>query len=274
MINLKNSLVILSSLTLLSGCFEGRINTKKLCEENPALRCEQLNMNDGQCRHPRTNLIWHRHVTQQEPTIANKIQEFHFVDEYQKCLELAAQIEPTKPGNKKENRFNALMSTYKEQERLLEEIGHSDSPSALYFMWTKGDNRAKVKFLSLEGSGKLQTAELQYALATYYITRDKEKTVVLLENALTLTKADQLNSAVIESLASVNQSLGHKRHAYIWVMVARELELPIASDRHLAVLYPFSEKEAERLQEIATNITDALKDGQYKKNMLPAYAEK
>ena len=265
----KKLILTIIPLTLITGCLEGRINTKKLCAENPELHCEKLNMNDGQCRLARTNLIWHKMETLKNPTIENKIEESRFVNEYQTCLELAAQIEPTKPGNKKEGRFNALLHTYDEQKRLLNEIRESDSPDALYFMWTKGDNVAKLKFLRLEGSGKLQTAHLQYALATYYIARNKEKTLVLLENALTLTEAGQLNSAVIEALASVNHSLGHRKHAYIWALVAKELKLPLVSDRNLAVLYQFDEEENEKLEKIAENITDAIKDGKYRKDMLP-----
>ncbi|PWI35050.1 DUF2989 domain-containing protein [Vibrio albus] len=272
MINLKAFSVVGISLTLITGCFEGRVNTKKLCAETPQLRCEKLNMNDGQCRIPRTDLIWHRNETLKNPSIDNKITEFHFVDEYQKCLELAAQIEPTKPGNKKQNRFNALMHSYDEQEKLLNEIGQSDRPEALYFMWTQGDKRAKIQFLNLEGSGKLQTAELQYALATYYTAMDKEKTLRLLENALVLTKKGQLNTSVIESLASVNQALGNNKHAYIWVLVAKELELAaITSERNLAVLYPFSDEETQKMQAIASRITDAIEDGHYQNSLLPDY---
>ena len=269
--DIKKLLLTIIPLMLITGCLEGRINTKKLCRENPQLRCEELNMSDGQCRRPRTDLIWQRMETLKHPTFENRIQEFHFVEVYQKCLELAAQIEPTKPGNKKENRFNALMHTYDEQKRILAEIRNSDAPEALYFMWTQGDNMAKIKFLRLEDSGKLQTAELQCALATYYITRDREKTLSLLENALELTKEGQLNSAVVEALASVNQSLGHKEHAYIWVLVAKELELPLVSDRNLAVLYPFSKEENKKLEKIASRITDAIEDGKYRKELLPDF---
>lgn len=57
---------------LLSGCFEGRKNTEQLCAENPALRCELLNMDDGQCRVPRTDLVWHRFEVLKDPRISTK----------------------------------------------------------------------------------------------------------------------------------------------------------------------------------------------------------
>ena len=74
----------------LVGCLEGNKNTDQLCQSNPTLQCELLNMNDGQCRVARTDLIWHRFEVQKQPTETNKIKEFELVTAYKKCLELAA----------------------------------------------------------------------------------------------------------------------------------------------------------------------------------------
>lgn len=256
---------------ILSGCLESRMNTKELCAENPALRCDQLNLNDGQCRIPRTDLIWHRKDVVASPTDANKIKEFHYVRAYQKCLDLAAQIEPTKVGNKKERRFAALMHTYDEQKRILDELKQSDSPQSLYFLWTQGDQHALRQFLKLEDSPQVQTAELQYALATYYITRDKEKSITLLTNALKLSDKDNLNINIIESLASTNHALGRKEHAYIWVLVGKAFDLPVASERNLMVLYHFSEQQKEQFQTVADTIVEAINDGEYRRSILPKY---
>lgn len=83
----------LASLTL-TGCFEGNVTTEELCQKNPQLRCENLNMDDGQCRIPRTNLVWHRFELLKDPSEANQVIEYGLVAEYRKCLELASQITP------------------------------------------------------------------------------------------------------------------------------------------------------------------------------------
>ncbi|MDB1123382.1 DUF2989 domain-containing protein [Vibrio algarum] len=264
----KNNIVLLSSCLVLFGCFEGRINTNKLCDKNPDLRCDQLNMDDGQCRVNRTDLIWHRKETLESPTDSNMIQEFHFVKAYHKCLQLAAQIEPSKTGDKKEKRFNALLHSIDEEKRLLAELSTHDSPEALYFLWTQGQQSAIRKFLQLEKSGKLNTAELQYALATYYITRDREKTVNLLNNALKLSDEETLNIEILEALASVNHALKRSERAYVWVIVSKEFGVPVASERDLTVLYNFSSEKKEQLEEVAEEIIDAIEDNNYKTSLI------
>lgn len=269
--NITPLIIVVSSSILLSGCLEGRVNTKELCAKTPALRCEPLNMNDGQCRVPRTDLVWHRKEVLASPTDENKIKEFQYVHAYQKCLDLAAQIEPSKVGNKKEQRFTALMHTYDEKKRILEELKQSDSPQALYFLWTQGDSHALRQFLKLENSRQVQTAELQYALATYYVTRDREKSIRLLNNALTFSDPDNFNTHIIESLASTNHALKRKEHAYIWVLVGKEFELPVASERNLMVLYQFSDEKKEKLKKIADTIVDAIEEGNYRHSLLPKF---
>ena len=172
----------------LAGCLEGNKNTDQLCQSNSALQCEQLNMNDGQCRVARTDLIWHRFEVLKQPTEINKIKEFKLVASYKKCLELAAQIETIDQSKLQERRFTALMHSIEESERIVKELSQSDTPETLYFLWSQtGDTNARRSFLQLEGKEALNTAEMQYALATFYTTRDHEKTLTLLNNALTLS---------------------------------------------------------------------------------------
>ncbi len=110
--------LIISLPFILTGCFENRTSTKQICEQTPELHCERLN-SDGQCRVARTDLIWHRVDELKNPSDENLIKEYHLVSAYQTCMDLAAQIEPTKADNKKEGRFNALNYTYEEQKRLM-----------------------------------------------------------------------------------------------------------------------------------------------------------
>ncbi|MFA0521765.1 DUF2989 domain-containing protein, partial [Vibrio sp. 10N.222.55.E8] len=86
---------------------------------------------------------------------------------------------------------------------------------------------ARRHFLQLEGTEALNTAEMQYALATFYTTRDYAKTLKLLNNALTLTHDQPVNTEIFKSMASINHKLGHKEKAYVWAMVAKEFNVPI-----------------------------------------------
>ncbi|MGF1745988.1 DUF2989 domain-containing protein [Vibrio minamisatsumaniensis] len=268
---MKWLLVSLLSLTLV-GCFKNKKSTDQLCQNNPGLQCEQLNMDDGQCRIARTDLIWHRFEIQKHPTEANKIQEFKLVTAYNKCLELAAQIEALDQSKLQERRFTALMHSSEESERIVTELSQSKSPETLYFLWSQiGDINARRHFLQLEGTEALNTAEMQYALATFYTTRDYAKTLKLLNNALTLTHDQPVNTEIFKSMASINHKLGHKEKAYVWAMVAKEFNVPIVSEAELSVLYNFEEKKYSRLNEDADKIVDAIKDGAYQASLISDY---
>lgn len=274
MMNSVKTLLILSLPLLLSGCFENRKNTEKLCADNPNLRCEQLNMDDGQCRIPRTDLIWHRYAVLKNPTVDNKIQEYTLVSAYRKCLELASQIQPIDQTALKQKRFDALINSGKEQERLVKELHQMRTPQSLYFLWSQtGDNQARREFLQMEGTQELDTAEMQFALATFYTSRNREKTIQLLNRALELSDAQSVNIEIFKSLASTYQVLNDKEHAYVWAMVGKAFGVPLATPAELERLYGFSQEKFARLQSLADDVAKAIKSGQYSRRLVPTVIE-
>jgi hypothetical protein len=269
----KTLLLLLTSSLLLSGCFENRRDTDKLCANNPALKCEELNTDDGQCKITRTDLIWHRQEVLKSPTDLNKITEYHLTQKYQICLEVAAQIQAIDQTELKQRRFNALVNAGKNLERISTELAEYHTPEALYFLWSQNnDAGARREFLQMEGSSQLETARLQYALATFYIDRDHNKTVTLLNHALELSHDPKtLNLEIIQSLASVNQFLHYKERAYIWAMVAKSFDIPIIEEGAFARLYPFNEEKLDQLNQISEQVTDSINNGQYRANLIPNY---
>ncbi|EGU36255.1 hypothetical protein VIBRN418_15088 [Vibrio sp. N418] len=257
---------------LLSGCFEGRKNTEQLCAENPALRCELLNMDDGQCRVPRTDLVWHRFEVLKDPSDINKIREYHILAEYEKCLTLAAQIQPIDQNNRKEKRFTSQMHVNDEQARVVSELKLSTSPQALYFLWSQeGDEQARRGFLQMEGSQALESAEMQYALATFYTSRDAEKTLYLLNRSLELADGKKTNIDAVKSLASINFQQNRKELAYIWAQVANQFDVQTASVSNRQLMYGFSAEKYEQLDNIAESVYDAIGDGAYRTTLIPQF---
>ncbi|WP_104026982.1 DUF2989 domain-containing protein [Vibrio jasicida] len=264
-------LASLASLTL-TGCFEGNVTTEELCQNNPKLRCEQLNMDDGQCRVPRTNLVWHRFELLKSPTEANQITEYALVAEYRKCLELASQITPIDQSALKRKRFDALVHSIDELERIVATLKGSDDPATLYFLWSQtGDDQARRQFLQMEGSPQLNNAEMQYALATFYTNRDQQKTLTLLHNSLSMSDENNLNPAILKSLASINQGLGNKEQAYLWAMVAKRFDVPLANEQQLKRMFNFSKTEKyEQLDDLAKSISKSIEKGNYSPRMIPS----
>ncbi|MGF1720303.1 DUF2989 domain-containing protein [Vibrio kyushuensis] len=265
----KITITIFATLSL-SGCLEITKNTDQLCESTPALRCELLNMNDGQCRLPRTDLIWHRYEVFKDPSDINVIQEYEFARLYRRCLELAAQIQPIDQSGLKQRRFNALIHSGDELERIVEELKQSRSPETLYFLWSQvGDEQARREFLQLEGSPQLDTAEMQYALATFYTSRDHLKTIELLKRSLELTRSGSVNTEILKTLASTHYRVQNKERAYIWAMVAKDFDVPIASDQEIQLLYGFTKDKYQELDDIADSVEDSISSGSFNRNVIP-----
>ncbi|MCL9783078.1 DUF2989 domain-containing protein [Vibrio sp. S4M6] len=266
---LKFTLIVTFALAL-TGCFENKNNTDKLCKSYPELKCERLNTNDGQCRLPRTDLIWHKYETHKEPSDVNKIKEYELVTLYRKCLANASQIQTFDTSKRAERRVEALLFSGEEQERLIQELRASQSPITLYFMWSQlGDEDARAAFLALEGTNALETSEMQYKLATMYTQRDQEKTVSLLHRSLELSRDKNVNTDIFQSLASIHYRQKEKEKAYIWAKVAEGYEISVVSGKELQLLYGYDQAKYKKLDKVADKVESAIKSGKYRRELIP-----
>lgn len=269
---ITNVFSLLGATVALTGCFEGNKNTEQLCNDNPALQCERLNVGDGQCRVPRTDLIWHRFEVLKNPSDDNYIKEYQLLSGYKKCLELASQIQPIDQSGLKQRRFDALINSGQDLESIVAKLEQSPSPQSLYFLWSQtGSDQARRSFLQLEGTPSLETAEMQYALATFYTSRDQVKTRQLLIHALELTKRGSVNTEVFKSLASTTYRLEMKEEAYIWTMVAQRFNVPIASKSELQLLYGFDSSTYSQLDDIAESVEEQINSGTFTASIIPRF---
>lgn len=249
---------------LLSGCFDHYRTTDSLCNDNPNL-CQPLNLNDGQCRIQRTNLIWQRYDTLQTPTDEYKFKELKATKEYQYCLEYAARIEPTKLKQRKTKRIQALYHSYESIERLNQELQSSQDPHIIYYRWNQGDQIAKQQFIALEGDEKLEHPELQLALARYYVNKDKHKTLDLLHHSLSLYKAkDNINISILRSLSTLYYQQHNMAAAYVWTNISTHYQ-PNHTPQKITRHNPFklTEDDRKKLDRVTLNIIATLNNGQY-----------
>ncbi|OOE94882.1 hypothetical protein BZG78_05925 [Salinivibrio sp. MA351] len=263
---------LVTSLLLLVGC-DGQPTTNQVCETHPEL-CEGLNIGDGQCRFERSDLIFDRLAVDQKPTDLNKLTELKQTKAYLRCMELVAEIEPTTLKQRKTKRTEAVYHAYDAIARLEDELEASYQPPVIYYRWSQGDNGALPQFLKLEGTPHLETPQLQLGLATYYVSRDKAKTVEILLHALELydgrdlTVKQDVIPEVIKSLATTNHALKRFEHAYLWAKVGQSYNLPIANSDRLSRLYTLSEQQETSLQRLAFEISAAIDDGNFQASLL------
>lgn len=269
MINRFNVSLLCAVVLLLPGCFSEPKSTEQLCRENPELRCDDYNIDDGQCRIPRTDMLWHRYARISDPTDGHKIEEYRLLKTYRKCLDLASQILPVDQSIQKQKRVEALVHTGRDMSYLINNLQNSSAPETLYFLWSElGDKQAQRRFLRMENTPALESAEMQYSLATFYISHDQKKTIALLNHSLELSKGPPVHLEILTSLASLNQLLNHKEESYIWAMTGKAFGASLIEDRKLELMYGFSAEKREQLNKIAQSVTQAIKDGNFRAGMI------
>ncbi|HAS23072.1 MAG TPA: DUF2989 domain-containing protein, partial [Idiomarina loihiensis] len=166
LISMFKKIVITSAVLALTGCMEGKPSVSEICESTPGI-CSDLNT-DNWCSVERSKLIYSRYDRSLNDTNENQYFVMRDLEEYSKCIELAATLEMTKSKEKQSERLEAFINSRKNIEKLADETTDSEHPLWLYWHWAnRSDQGALDKLLALEGTKKMETPELKLALATY-----------------------------------------------------------------------------------------------------------
>lgn len=228
---LTSSLCLLATSLLLSACdsdperfsFGGK-SPKGVCKDYPNL-CEDLNK-DGWCRMERDEVIFARLEGQDQPGDPAYYTLIRAYQAYNRCIELAAQIQPKYDQSRQAQRVVGLLTSVEELARLEQLTKSSDYPFLLMYHWTVlGDKSAKQRFLNLEGSPQMAHPELQWALASYYADFEPVKTIAILKNTFPLHEnADDIPAKYAETIVGQYMRLGDFQRAYLWTLVASHFD--------------------------------------------------
>ncbi|NQY87682.1 MAG: DUF2989 domain-containing protein [Colwellia sp.] len=211
-------LTLFFALLLLSSC-DGNKSLAKLCKENPEI-CQEFGQ-DSWCKRERNNVALARIDLK---TINKDPQKYNLLiayEDYVACMGLASQIQHIKLKEKTTMRKNNLFNAKAKLAQLSEQTLDSAHPHLLYYHWTRELNKNSLaQFLKLEGSAALENSLSQFQLATYYVKKDKNKTLLLLFRALELHQPNQkLIPEVFETLATMFTNKNKPKQAYIWLKV-------------------------------------------------------
>ncbi|MCJ8272736.1 MAG: DUF2989 domain-containing protein [Psychrosphaera sp.] len=214
------TLAVVAAL-LLPGC-EEPLTLRQICDEKAKLCTGLGDSNDGHCKNERVAVIFNRYYEAKLPSDKNRYKLLMKVEKYSKCMALASQIEHIKLKGKQTVRVEGYLTSLKDIKRLSDVTVLSDYPPLLYYHWTRNSSKkALTKFLRLEGSKELNTPELTYGLATYYIKRDLPKTIQLLYKTLGLYKTGEpVNQEIYISLSSIFFKQDKFSSAYLWAKIS------------------------------------------------------
>ncbi|MGL5290917.1 MAG: DUF2989 domain-containing protein [Vibrionaceae bacterium] len=274
-----HSLTLLAALLVVTGCSEPPLDAKIVCQQLPEL-CNKLNMEDTHCAETRDNVVMHRYRTIKEPTDIKQFEELLATKKYEKCIELAAQLDVITLKEKKSLRIEALDHA-KESILLLEEqLQNADDANILHFLWANSnDTQALNKFLALD-EDTLDTPELLLNLANHYAIKDPQKATKLLLKGLSLYKIqeskqeDKAKAAtvieysavlreILKTLVTINQQEKFFDLAYLWAQVGLHFQVAIIAQPKLDLMYPMADEKRQQIAAVAQSIIESIENNSF-----------
>ena len=264
------SAAIAAIVVTLSGCEERPITVREACESYPDI-CSDLNQ-DNWCNAERRQLILTRYANKTDETPTHQYYLLKDLQSYSQCIELASSIEHRKLKAKQSHRIEAYIKSLSNIEKLAQQTKSSEHPLLMYWHWAnRGNNDALDRLLALEGQPIMQTSELQFALATYYAKEDSQTMLEYLYRALRLYKPQQrFNVEIPESLVTYYLNNQRTDEAYIWALVAIQLNSEVLQADQLGTIFTQSDERKETLADSAEDIIDQIEEGQF--NLYPDWS--
>jgi len=256
--------LVFSALVLLPGCDSFfALKVKDICDKHPQM-CSDLNP-DGWCRAEKANIINLRYQKLMAPSDKLNYQLLLGFEHYHKCVTKAAQIEHIKLKEKKSGRVQGIITAQKQLKSLAADTKDSMDPHLRYYHWSRfGDEQALEHFLGYMKRGRLETPELQVALATYFVKFDLDKTINTLYHALELYREDdEVNTEIFKSLTTIYMKKGQFNHAYIWAYVANDYEVTDVDLAEIESIVSQSGGKLSRLRKQANNYIDEIEEGRF-----------
>jgi hypothetical protein len=259
---MKSITLAVIAAILLSGCND-KVSLRQVCQDKPQLCADMIP--DGHCNTERRYVILNRYKEAKLPSDKHRYNLLIDVEKYSKCMALSSQIEHIKLKSKKTRRVDGYVASVKEINRLSDLTRSSDYPPLLFYHWSRnGSVAALEKFLALEGTQELNTPQLTYGLATYYIKRDLPRTIGLLYKSLSLYQEDEvINLEIFKSLSSINLKLEKHANAYLWAKIAKLAGAQDVNLEELKIELSNQGKATNALDDLAADTYDSIVDGEF-----------
>lgn len=211
-------IALICSIFLLSAC-DSAPTLSEICKDHTNI-CTTL-QEDNWCKAERKASITTFANIDKRPIDENNYYLLLSYEKYAKCVKKASLIEHKKLKEKKNIRINNHIKVKQLIKELSDATVNSEDPLLLYYHWSRNFNKGSLnKLLALEGSLKLESAQSQFNMATYYIKRDIKKTFNFLFHALELHQpGEEIDVKIFKSLSTLFLDKKNYKQAYIWLRV-------------------------------------------------------
>jgi len=266
---LKRNFVKITSFTLglcilgIFGCNNDQ-NISAICKNNPEI-CADLHQ-DSWCLAEKTQLIEQRYHLKDSPSPSDKqlYRQLTSLENYSRCMELAAEVQHILHTARTEERARAFRSSTQQLTLLQEQIRTRQDPFMSYYQWTRfGDTSALTRLLAQEKAGDVSEPFLLAQIATYYNSHDAIKAQQLYLKVFDHIQYDEFDPNWLLGLAATYQQ--QQQFAQNYMLTKANLVLTqqkYSADKMLALLGG-DKKLAAQLDNLAQDLIAVLKNGTY-----------
>jgi hypothetical protein len=266
---LRANLVIITSFSLafaLLGLFscDIRQDAKTICKNNPEL-CEDLHK-DSWCRVERSRLVHGRLAIKKSPSPTGEqlYQQLTYLEDYSRCIELAAGVKHILHPQRTNERMRAFGLSTQNLAELQESTRGNTDLHLSYYHWSRfNDDKALERLLLAESRNAIVDPVLLSHIATYYLKSDAAKAKALYLRVLVLADASQFDTDWLFGLASASRQMQDMEQAYLFskanVILTKQ---PVSNDQMLAMIGG-NMVLARQLDREAETLADALDSGNY-----------
>jgi hypothetical protein len=252
----------------LFGC-EPSSNTEAICNKNPEL-CSDLHK-DSWCRFEKGDLIRGRYKLKQtkEPRGEQLFDQLLYLEDYNKCIELAAGVQHILHPERSNDRARAFGLSSQTLMQLQETTRHSQDPHLAYYHWSRFNDVESGKVLfAAERNGLIKDIRLKAQLAAHFLRENPLKSKRLYAQALDGSDKDTFDPDWLLALATIYQQEQRPEMHYLLSKTNIIFTQANFAEKEMLAMLQGNRLLQDKLDKEAKDLADVLKSGKYAESKL------
>ncbi|GGB63068.1 DUF2989 domain-containing protein [Shewanella inventionis] len=266
---MSQNFVLITSFTFIGaffglfGCDNDR-NSDLICKNNPEL-CSDLHK-DSWCRFEKGDLIRHRYLLKQSsaPTGKELYQQLIYLENYSKCIELAAGVQHKLNTDRTRDRERAFAVSTQTLAELQAFTQNNNDLHLAYYRWIRFNDQAGLAIVEQTyQQGQLTDPEIISQLAAHYVRYQPNDAKHLYLTLLANTEAELISPDWFLALASIYKQQQDHQKEYLLTRAYLLISPNHVNEEQLLAIIQGNKHLAQRLDQQATELIASVMSGSF-----------
>jgi hypothetical protein len=266
---LNHNFVLITSFTVIGaffglfGCDNGR-NSELICKNNPEL-CSDLHK-DSWCRFEKADLIRHRYALKQSssPTGKQLYQQLVHLEDYSKCIELAAGVQHKLNTYRTRDREQAFAVSTQTLAELQEFTRTNNDVHLAFYRWMRFNDQAGFTIVEdTYKQGNLVDNDIITQLAAYYVRVSPRDAKSLYLHLLSTSEPANVDPDWFLALASIYRQQQDSEKEYLLTRANLLMSENLADEEQVLAIINSDHKRALVLDRQAVELVSTVMSNKF-----------